>query len=233
MARTVDEQAHAQARNRILDGAERIILTRGFEGMTVQQLLDELQISKGAFYHYYESKLDLLEALIERRLDRVRQLLEPIVCEEGRGALDKLQAIFDATTHFKSQQKELFLSVLHVYFDDGNATFRVKARRGKTLRLAPLLARVIRQGRAEGVFQASSPERTAEIVWGLEQDLSDSLGLLLLSASHGHDVDLQQLQTTVAAYREAIERVLGAPAGSLQLDRTPLVEWLCAARDSA
>ena len=51
MARTV--KAHAVRRNEILDVAQRLIYTKGYEQMTIQDILDGLQISKGAFYHYF------------------------------------------------------------------------------------------------------------------------------------------------------------------------------------
>ncbi len=63
MARIV--KAHAARRNEILDVAQRLIYTKGYEQMTIQDILSDLQISKGAFYHYFDSKQALLEAIIE------------------------------------------------------------------------------------------------------------------------------------------------------------------------
>jgi len=40
------------------------VYTTGFEQMSVQDILDELKISKGAFYHYFDSKLALLDGLV-------------------------------------------------------------------------------------------------------------------------------------------------------------------------
>jgi TetR/AcrR family transcriptional repressor of nem operon len=47
--------------------------------MSIQDILDELKISKGAFYHYFDSKLALLDGLVERMMDEAVQLLQPIV----------------------------------------------------------------------------------------------------------------------------------------------------------
>jgi TetR/AcrR family transcriptional regulator, transcriptional repressor for nem operon len=63
-------------RTEILDVAQRLLVTRGYEEMGVQDILDELQISKGAFYHYFDSKLALLAAVIDRMQDALR---EPLV----------------------------------------------------------------------------------------------------------------------------------------------------------
>ncbi len=61
MARIVKEEEYAGKRNAILDVAQRLIYTKGYEQMTIQGMLDDLQISKGAFYHYFDSKQAVLE----------------------------------------------------------------------------------------------------------------------------------------------------------------------------
>jgi AcrR family transcriptional regulator len=61
MARIIKEHERSVKRNEIIDAAQRFIYTKGYEQMTIQDILDELQISKGAFYHYFDSKGALLE----------------------------------------------------------------------------------------------------------------------------------------------------------------------------
>src|SRR5690348_15717460 len=89
MVRVVKE--HTIRRNEILDVAQRLIYTKGYEQMTIQDILDVLRISKGAFYHYFDSKQMLLEALIERIGEGAIQLLLPIVQNPLLPALEKLQ----------------------------------------------------------------------------------------------------------------------------------------------
>ena len=63
MARKVKEEDYASRRNEILDAARTLVYTKGYEQMSIQDILDALKISKGAFYHYFDSKPALLEAL--------------------------------------------------------------------------------------------------------------------------------------------------------------------------
>lgn len=53
MARVVKEQEYSQKRNDILDAAVRLIYTKGYERMTIQDIQADLKISSGAFYHYF------------------------------------------------------------------------------------------------------------------------------------------------------------------------------------
>ncbi len=79
MVRVVKEQAYAARRNEILDVAQRLILTKGYERMSIQDILDCLEISKGAFYHYVNSKAALLQAFVERGQDDLDTLFCDIV----------------------------------------------------------------------------------------------------------------------------------------------------------
>src|SRR5262249_62071951 len=81
MARTVNVAEHAARRDAILDAAQRLILSQGYERLTVQDILDDLRISKGAFYHYFDSKPGVIEALAERLVGESERALAPVVAD--------------------------------------------------------------------------------------------------------------------------------------------------------
>src|SRR5882724_998628 len=116
MVRTVNEAAHAQRRNAILDAGQRAVITKGYEQMAIADILNGLQISSGAFYHYFDSKPALLFALVERMGDQVVQLVLPIVHDPTLGALDKLQRFFATLDSVKLAHKEFVLAYLRVWY---------------------------------------------------------------------------------------------------------------------
>src|SRR5258708_27298884 len=99
MVRTVNETAYEARRNAILDAAQRAVETKGYEQMALADLLGELQISSGAFYHYFDSKPALLFALVERMGERIERFVLPIIHDRELGALDKLQRFFATLGH--------------------------------------------------------------------------------------------------------------------------------------
>ena len=162
--------------------AQRLVYTKGYDQMSIQDILDELQISKGAFYHYFDSKGDLLEALIDRmRLD-VEPIMLPIINDPDLPTLDKLHRFFDAVGRWKTARKEYLLSLLRVWYADENAIVRQKSTANVTKWFAPLLAGVIRQGAQEGVLTTAFPDQAAEIVIGLLQSLGDTFKDLLFGS---------------------------------------------------
>jgi AcrR family transcriptional regulator len=226
MARIVNESAYAARRNAILDAAQRAVETKGYEQMAIADLLGELQISSGAFYHYFDSKPALLFALVERMGDQVVQLVLPIVHDPTLGALDKVQRFFATLDRGKLAHKEFVLAFLRVWYADENAIVRHKLYTARVKRLTPWLEEIIRQGVEEGVLTTPYPDQAARLVISLFEDIGYATAELLFSEERSPD-DLPRFERIVEATADALERVLGAPAGCLpRASREELLQWL-------
>jgi AcrR family transcriptional regulator len=213
--------------------AQRLVYTQGYEQMTIQDVLDALHISKGAFYHYFDSKQALLEALIGRMLDQVEQVVVPIVDDPGLAALDKLRRFFDAVGRWKIQQKSYLVGLLRVWYADDNAIVRQKLLATSLQRMTPWWTSIISQGTREGVLTPAFPDQVGELVSVLLEGMGNSLAKALLSPDLTLG-DLPCLESHVAAYTDALERVLGAPTESFQMaDTATLTEWIEAVIASA
>jgi hypothetical protein len=141
-------------------------------------------------------------------------------------AIEKLQRYFDAGGRWKVAQKAFMLNLLRVWRSDTNALMRQKQEAAAMKRIAPVLADIIRQGIAEGVFSTKYPQQFGNMLVGLSRGFEDSIANLLL-ADHPPPDALQQLEAAIGAYSDSLERILGAPAGSLPLaDIEILKEWL-------
>ena len=53
-------------KNEILDTAERLFGTKGFDGTSTTDILNEIGIARGTLYYHFKSKEDILDAMIER-----------------------------------------------------------------------------------------------------------------------------------------------------------------------
>ncbi len=237
MARILIEEQHAEKRNEILNVAQRLVYTIGYEQMSIQHIVSELQISKGAFYHYFDSKPALLEAMIERTLDQSMEILLPIVEDPHSPALEKMNRLFSVVGQWKINQKAYMLALLNVWYADDNAIVRQKSLAKSVQRIAPQFTRIIQQGIAEGVFHTLFPAQAGEVVLALMVGSGDNIAARMMQMGMGspHPAQkedpayydrLRDIQDAIASYQDAIERILGAPAGSIEII-TPqvLVEW--------
>ncbi|HMK08133.1 MAG TPA: TetR/AcrR family transcriptional regulator [Anaerolineales bacterium] len=228
MAPRRSETPSGNRRSDILDAAQRLVTTKGYEQMTIEDILTELHISKGAFYHYFDSKADLLQALVTRMRDETCNLLAPVLEDPNLTALQKLQRWFDTAAQWKAARKDYLLMLLRVWYHDDNAVVRQKLRADMLAWMGPMLTPVIRQGIDEGVFATPFPDHIGQVVFSLLYELGDGLAAHILSGDSG-EAAVARARRATAAFTDAIERALGTPTGSLSLiDPHQLQEWYLA-----
>ncbi len=224
MARTVNAALHTVRRDAFLDVAQRLVTTKGYEAMSIQDVLDELEASKGAFYHYFDSKQALLEAVVERFADGAMASLAPVLNDPDLPALTKLEKVFAGIASLKAEQKDLMLAIIEVWNSDGNAIVREKVRRLSERIMVPLFSAVVSQGVDEGTLKVDSPEDTARVLVSLMQGFQ-LLATDLFIARQAGTVSFEVVQRSVAANTEAFERILGVPKGSLTLTDEPTLRF--------
>ena len=224
VARTLNPTLHSVRRDAFLDVAQRFVQTKGYEAMSIQDVLVELDASKGAFYHYFDSKQALLEAVVDRFADGAIDSLAPVLEDAEMPALRKLERIFAGIASWKAERKEFVLAIIAVWNSDGNAIVREKLRRLTETRLVPLLSVVIKQGIDEGAFAADSPQETAMVLTYLMQGFQQQATDYFIARQAG-TIAFDVVKRSVAANTDAFERILGIPKGSLTLIDEPTLRF--------
>jgi AcrR family transcriptional regulator len=219
-----------------LDAAQRLILHKGYEQLSLQDVLAEAGISSGAFHHYFASRGMMLEAFIERIGEETNKPLLPIIRDPRRTAIEKLQGFFDTLAQLTITNREAVVKLGRVWYGDANAVVRQKVDAAMLQQRAPLLTEIVRQGVREGSFSTPYPEHSGEIIMALVQGMQNSHARLMLAVENAPDVPrlIDEVVTVYAAYMHAIERTLGAPERSLQrIDAQAIAAWAALIRGEA
>jgi AcrR family transcriptional regulator len=216
MARTLDPEVHAVKRDAFVDVAQRLIGTKGYEQLSVQEVIDAVGASKGAFYHYFGSKGDLLEAVVERMADAATVAWQPILAAPGLPAARRLEGVFRSVAAIKAERRDLVLAILDAWMSDDNAIVRDKLRAMVASRMTPLLRELIAQGVADGDFTPSDPDSTASVLVSLIQGTQELASQLYMDCQAGATT-VDEVIRLFDAYTEAVERILGLPPHSLAL----------------
>jgi len=222
VARTRDPESHAVRRDAFVDVAARRMTVDGYEALSIQDVIDEVGASKGAFYHYFGSKSDLLEAIVERMADGVEASWGDVLDRPGLSARERLEGLFAVTAQYKSARRELSLGILEGWLSDRNAVLREKLRELVVRRMTPALEQILRQGVDEGEFTATDPEATARVAVGLVLSTQD-VATHLFVARQRDEITLDEVLRVFAAYEEALGRILGLPPGRLSLTDPPTI----------
>ena len=224
MARTLNPVTHTVRRDAFIDSASRLIQTKGYERMSVQDVLDDLDASRGAFYHYFDSKESLLEAVIDRMAGSVIANLDEILGDPGIAAPQKLELLFSTIGRYKAARRDLVLAILDVWLSPDNAVVRERFRRGTVPRLVPTLASIIRQGVREGSMSVDDPDDAALVVVSLFLGLNERAGDLFVAHAAGA-TSIDAIMRTFGAFTSALERILGLPTDSLTLIDEATLRW--------
>ena len=213
MARTVNPATHALRREEFIEAGQRLIQSRGYEQFSLEELLAEVGASKGAFYHYFGSKVELLAAIVDRLVESAMVVVGSVVDDDRLTAIEKFHGYFRTIASIKAGQRDFVLALMKVWYSDDNAIMREKLRREQIKRVTPHLARIIRQGVAEGSFALSDPDQMARVVLALLLDTTDDAGEMFMRRQAG-EIDFESVRTRFETYQQALERLLGVEPGS-------------------
>lgn len=150
----------------LLKSALTLFEKQGYDATSVQQIVDDAQRTKGAFYHYYESKEDLLhevhDTFIDYQLERAHAVLAR---DEPADVL--LEAM---VTEVLMEPLGLYKSEISVYLQEqrffSEAAFEeIRAKRDE---FESCVVQVVERGIKDGVFKdLGSPRLIAFGVIGM------------------------------------------------------------------
>lgn len=224
MARTLDPNAHAQRRQAFLEVAAQVIERKGYEGMTIQDILNTMQASKGAFYHYFASKEALLEGLVEQVVAFTLTRLEATITVPHLTAPEKLRRIFAESNQRKLEQKGLMLALGKALHTEGNGVIKERVQSRARHRMADLLSIILRQGVTEGAFDLPDPEHVGRPLVAVLQEFQSSVWDAVMNA-RGTEPKVH-ITDLVDAYNDVLARMLGVQAEECALiDAEQVSEW--------
>jgi AcrR family transcriptional regulator len=186
----------------IVKAARRLFETKEYEKTTMQDVMNALGIAKGTIYHYFKSKEDLLEAVIEDIVEQNIKQMQAIIRKPDKNALQKIELL--AKTGSMASENTNILNYLH---KPCNYAMHSRLLAAILIKQAPLYAEVIQQGCDEGVFKTETPLETAEFILSAVQFLTD-IGIYPWAQ--------EDLIRRVQAFPKLIEQQLLAPPGSFR-----------------
>lgn len=148
--------------NRILEAAFRLFMEKGYEHTSIQDIIDHLGgLSKGAIYHHFKSKEDILVAVTDKMTEESNQMLAEIRDRTDLSGKEKLRTIFKESIS-RPVQNDIFT----VAPDLGNnprllySIFRETVDEAAPHYILP----IIKQGIADGSIQTDYPAELAELI---------------------------------------------------------------------
>ncbi len=204
-------------KNELMNAAEKLFYEKGYEKTSIAKIIDSVGVAKGTFYHYFKSKSDLLNQIIEREAGVSKQRLEEIVNEKKLNALEKINKTYSTSFNYRVNNKELFKMLLKVfYLNDDNILFSHKRNIKNIEVVGEAFTKIIVQGNEEKLFDVAEPSYTAEMIVRIGFQLDEVFARLLIF-EEPTKVNKSILVKKCKAYENAVERLLGLSEGKLKI----------------
>lgn len=145
-----------ETRKKILDVAEKLFLEKGYDGTSIQDIVDGLgNMTKGVIYHHFKSKFAILETIMDEADEQ--PILEQL---RGRNGLEKLQNILKDS--FKSYRRQSIGYAVAVALRSprilGEQYLQVFQE------LVPEMKKIVDEGVMDGSIQTDYPEEITELL---------------------------------------------------------------------
>lgn len=160
----------SDVRAEILQVGQRIMATKGYSAVGLNEILTTAGVPKGSFYHYFGSKDAFGEALLESYFEDYLAEMDRILSQPGMSMAERLMSywrVWQDTQSFHDCQGKCLAVKLGVEVADLSETMRSVLKRG-TSGITRRIAHAIEGGVAEGSFAIDeAPETVAESLYQL------------------------------------------------------------------
>ncbi|MDM7926056.1 MAG: TetR/AcrR family transcriptional regulator [bacterium] len=214
MARTLKN--HDTRLNNLLDIVQTLFMEKGYENATISDVLERAGIAKGTLYHYFKSKEDMLDRLIDRLSKRIMERMDAIMKQPGINAIERLNLLLRENRSIKIGQGALLAFILKTLYSDSNIVLRHKLARKTAELQVPLFSEIIAQGNREGLFHVGNVGETAVLLAEMIIGFSEPLIPLFLDLPRKKE-NAGIIRRSYGAMTEAVIRILGAAPSSIVL----------------
>lgn len=199
MMRVVKEAV--ERRNEILDVAERLFCTQGYDNTSTNDILAEIGIARGTLYYHFKSKEDILDGMIDRILDQIIRKAKRIALSETMPVLERLtKTVLAANVDTKTG--DMILEQVH---KPQNALMHAKMQEKLLSQLIPLFVKIVEDGISQNLMQTDYPEDTIQMLLLYSNSVFDE------SVDYSEDVKKRK----VLAFISNAEILLHMEKGSL------------------
>ena len=198
-----------EKRQELLNAAEKLFCAKGYEGTSVQDILNVAEMSKGGFYHHFASKEDVIKALCARRAERALAYTEDAL-SKADNSMGRINAVLRGFIPLR-REESTFVDMLRPVMNtpEGRAIAMTYQDALETVFLPLLKAEI---AAAAAVEVVCPPMKDAE-------------SMILNLVNHcwmqavARQMDQLDMLNLLSKYRRAVEVLLDAPYGSVEIVR--------------
>ncbi|WP_314578959.1 TetR/AcrR family transcriptional regulator [uncultured Streptococcus sp.] len=150
----------ANKKDFILDTAQKLFMEQGFDQTSISQILEATQIARGTLYYYFSSKEEIMDAIIERTIERAFTASQAFADNRELTVLERLVGSMAALNLNRQEGEEVLLHLNQPQ----NALLHEKTNQILLERAPQILLPIIQDGIAAGDMKTDYPYESLEMI---------------------------------------------------------------------
>ncbi|POR00179.1 hypothetical protein AU468_09830 [Alkalispirochaeta sphaeroplastigenens] len=243
MTHLADPQERKQA---FLDTSLELFNKKGYERTTINDITNTMGVSKGAFYHYFSSKEDVIEQISDNYAERMLRVTSQLADRSDLTAVEKINLFFKIIQDHKRSSSQRHSQIKQIFQNEQNLKLERKILNKLRRKMALSLEKIIQQGVEHKEFRQMNPREMTEFLQFSIQGLNTSCENLYHEAIAKEQPDLEAFQYYEAIakeqsgleafqarlvekldfYEESLARIFQVPLGTIQLKDAYLNRYL-------
>ena len=191
-----------ERKNEILDAAEELFAGKGYDNASTNDIIAKVGIARGTLYHHFDSKEEILDALVDRMTREGIQRAGTIARDQKSPIFVRLTGILNSLRVESSAGDEI-IEQMH---KPQNALLHQKIQERLIKGVVPLIAQLITEGNKSGIFNTKYPQEAAEMIMIYGNIAFDD----------NENLTPEQKKKKGKAYIYNIEKMIGAREESLE-----------------
>lgn len=190
-----------ERRKEILDVAELLFCTNGYDNTSTNDILAKIGIARGTLYYHFKSKEDILDGIIDRIITEIEAKVSYVARNEEIPVLKRFtMAVLSANVD--TEVGDMVLEEVH---KPQNALMHQKMQERLLKAISPYFVKIIKDGIDEGIMRCDFPEDTVELALFYSNEVFDD------AIEYPMEIKMRKVQ----AFIRNVELMLHMQEGSL------------------
>ncbi len=191
-----------ERKSEILDVAEQLFAEKGYDNASTNDIIKEIGIARGTLYHHFSSKEEILDAIVDRMINRSIAAARTIVKDNKIPLLERIAGAF-LTLNIDSGAGAEVLEQIH---KPQNALLHQKSQEKLIREVVPMIAELIEEGNRCKMFHSKYPAEAAEMIIVYSNTAFDKMS----------ELPQEKMKDKIEAFIYHTEKILGAKEKNLE-----------------
>lgn len=169
------EEDVEKKKQEIIAAAQTLVIQHGVEVFSMRKLAEEIHMTPGILYHYFQNKEALLGAVVKAGYDEIVQIIQTTKVP-GDDIDEQIYQTFDNYIHGMLKRKELYQIMMNANYPViAKQTQMLKEGISKERSSIQMLCMQIEAGKRQGIYVCEQVELRAQCIWCSVYGLLDHL----------------------------------------------------------